>query len=243
MKYKTRRVPRKRVSIPTPLASSYGTVILPKGTKLYHISYNPLCNISPQKPFLFTTLHPSEYMMIPDTFIATIETQRDIKLLFMISAIYRLRIFSALANFYSGMTNNVALKQNTSKLETWLPTLQQEGFDGWFTSIESKSTVECAIQSDPSLLKIVGCSPNKLDWRNLKYSKDMSIIPKQWGTTYSISSLEKPITLLLNSRFKPMLEAYQEQIAEEDPRGTVLSILLENATISYFDAPVETIRW
>jgi len=38
-----------------------------------------------------------------------------------------------------------------------------------------------------------------------------------------------------------MIELYQKQITEEDPRGTAFSVLVENADISYFDAPLESV--
>ncbi len=71
----------------------------------------------------------------------------------------------------------------------------------------------------------------------------MKLVPKKWGNTYAISSLTNPIQLVLNSRFKSQIEAYQAQIAEEDPDGTAFSILLKNANISYIDAPLEEIKW
>jgi hypothetical protein len=235
---------QKKNTIPTnPLLSSYGVVILPKGTRVYHISYTPLCTVSPRKPFLFTTLHPSEWLMVPNTYIATIELQRDIKLFFMISVIKRLRLFSALPNLLSTSINNAAIKQNTSKLREWLPYLQKEGFDGWFTSIESKTTIEFAIQSDSSILKIIDCSPNQLDWKNSRYTQNNTFIPKHWGSAYSISTLENPVRFILNSRFKPMIDDYQKQVAEEDPRGTAFSLLLENANSMYIDSPVEQVKW
>lgn len=195
----------------------------------------------PSKPLVFTTLHPSEWYM-EDTYISVIELQRDVKLLFMINAIHRLRILSALNTFIEDNNLNLA-KQNSTKIQKWLPRFQEAGLDGWFTSIENKSTIEFAIRTDPSVLKILECHPIRLNWKNSWYTQDMNIIPKNWGTAYPLSSLEKPVKFILNSRFKPMIEAYQKQIAEEDPRGTAFSVLLENAEISYFDAPVEKVKW
>jgi hypothetical protein len=108
---------------------------------------------------------------------------------FMIHSIHRLRVFSALPDFLDLPFNSNLIKQNTTLLHEWLPHLQMEGFDGWFTSIENRSAVEFAIRSDPSILKIVECSPNQLDWRNSNYRRGV-FIPKSWGTVYSISTLE-----------------------------------------------------
>lgn len=222
------------------LRLSYGVVILPKGTHLYHISGEKLCTL-PNKPVLFTTLHPSEWYM-EDTYISVIELQRDVSLLFMIKAIHRLRIISAL-NDYLGIPNSNLQKQNYNKIKEWLPFFHKENLDGWFSSIENKSAVEFAIMNDINILKIVNCIPIRFNWNNSSYNKDMIIIPKQWGTEYPISSIKIPVTFILNRRYKPMIETYRKQIEDEDPRGTAFSILLENAKVIYFDSPLETIRW
>jgi hypothetical protein len=58
-----------------------------------------------------------------------------------------------------------------------------------------------------------------------------------------LDSMRSGIKLILNSRFKQQIEDYQKQVLEEDPYGTAFSVLLKNADISYFDAPIEKISW
>jgi hypothetical protein len=223
-----------------PLQSSYGTVILPRGTRLYHCSVNHLCTL-PDKPVLFMTLHPSEYY-VNDSHISVVELQRDVKLLFMVNMIYNMRIISALSNFLGRQNSNLN-KQDYENIKKWLPYLQKENLDGWFCSIENKTTIEFAIKNDPSILKIIECDKFKYSWMNSKYTNDLKIIPKNWGTKYPISALTKPVKFILNNRFRPQIENYVNMITEEEPRGTAFSILLENANITYFDAPVKNIHW
>lgn len=222
------------------LQTSYGIVKLPKGTRLYHLSTNKLCTL-PQKPILFMTLHPSEWYL-EDSYISVIELQRDITLLFMINQIYRMKIYSSLTNYLKTQNTNLA-KTDYNRIKCWIPYLQKENLEGWFSSIENKTAIEFAVLNDPLILKIVECLPIQFNWANTRYSKDMNLIPKKWGTTYPISSLTNPIHMILNRRFQPQIEAYKAQVAEEDPEGTALSILLKNASITYIDAPVDTIKW
>jgi hypothetical protein len=222
------------------IKTSYGVVNLPKGTRLYHASINKLCTL-PQKPVLFMTLHPSEWYA-EDSYISIIELQRDVSLLFMVKQIHRMRVYSSLNNYLGNQNTNLA-KMSYERIKCWLPYLEKEGLDGWFSSIENKTAIEFAIFNDPSILNLVDCTPIQFNWTNANYNTNMKLVPKMWGNIYTISSLTKPIQLILNIRFKPQIEAYQEQIAEEDPEGTAFSILLKNANIQYVDAPLEEIKW
>lgn len=223
------------------LRTSYGIIKLPMGTRLYHLSTNKLCSLPQTKPVIFMTLHPSEWYSY-DSFISVVELQRDVALLFMVKQIHRMRIYSSL-NEYLGNQNTNLAKTDYDKIKCWLPYLRKENLDGWFSSIENKTAIEFAIRNDSSLLKIIDCLPIQFNWANTNYSTNMNLIPKRWGVTYPISSLTNPIHMVLHRRFEPQIEAYKQQIAEEDPEGTALSILLKNAYITYIDAPIESIKW
>jgi hypothetical protein len=222
------------------LKTSYGVVILPKGTRLYHLSTNKLCSL-PQKPVLFMTLHPSEWY-IEDSHISVVELQREVSLLFMVKYINRLRIYSSLNNYLGNQNTNLA-KMNYENIKCWLPFLKKENLDGWFSSIENKTAIEFAILNDPSVLKIIECLPIKFNWNNTSYNSNMELVPKKWGSKYPISSLTDPIKMIINSRFKEQIENYQIQIKEQDPDGTAFAVLLKNAEITYIDAHLDTIKW
>lgn len=228
------------------LLSSYGSVTLPKGMKLYHACANKLCTL-PAKPVLFLTLHPSEWYM-EDAHIAVIELQRDITLLFMIKDIIQMRILSSLNDFLGKPNSNLA-KMNYENVKKWLPNLQNEGFDGWMSSIENKTAIEFAVINDPSVLKIVDCLPIQYNWSNstINYNSTentSTFTLKNWGTVYPLYSRTHPIQLHIHERFRDKINAYKKKVQDEDPLGTAFSVLLENASITYFDGEVDkSIRW
>lgn len=222
------------------LRSSYGVLTLQKGTRLYHASSNALCTL-PDKPVLFLTLHPSEWYM-EDSHISVIELQRDVSLLFMVKLIHNMRVYSALNDFIGQKNSNLA-KMDYENIKMWLPDLQKEYLDGWFSSIENKTSVEFAIFNDPTLLKLINCIPIQYNWTNSTYTNDMNLVPKKWGTLFPITTYVLPVHLELNSRFKSQIQAYINRVKEEDPLSTAFSHLLENAVISYFDAPQEVFTW
>jgi hypothetical protein len=236
-----RRYTRKYHKKPTPLRSSYGIIKLPKGTRLYHVSSSEHCTLPSQeyKPILFLTLHPSEWY-VENAYVSTIELQSDIDILFMVQSIRQMRIFSSL-NIFLGKNGSNLAKMNTENIRQWVPLLQKENLNGWFSSIENKTGVEFAIMNDPRILNIVECKPLRYNWTNSSYNE--TLIPKNWGTTYPVSTIIKPVTIVLNSRFKEQIDAYIKYVYEEDRGGTAFSLLLENANIIYFDAPLEEIRW
>jgi len=221
------------------LRTSYGTVRVPKGSILYHATTSNTC-ILPDKPMLFTTLHPSDWYA-EDIYISVIELQRDIELLFMVSLIHKTRIFSSL-NKYLGENNTNLAKMNYGRIKSWLPFLQSEKLDGWFSSIENGYAIELALIHDPTILKILECNPIRYNWTNSKYVNN-SITPKHWGSVYPLSATTIPFQLVLNERYRTQIENYKKLIASEEPLSTTLSIILENADINYFEGAVDDIKW
>jgi hypothetical protein len=243
---RTRKVIRSKLSSTRKrmasggLRTSYGTVTLPKGLRLYHASTSSLCKL-PKKPVLFLTLHPSEWHY-EDAYISVVELVREVNLLFMIKYIHQLRILSALNEFLEEPHNNMA-KTNYDNIQKWIPSMQKESLDGWLSSIENRTAIEFAIINDPSILRLVECNPIKFNWTNTNYNKDMILVPKKWGTTYAIHTNAMPLQMHLHKRFRPQIEAYKKKVEEEDPDGTALSLLLKNATVTYFDGPIDKISW
>jgi hypothetical protein len=218
------------------LSKSYGRVILPKGTILYHASTNELC-VLPMKPVLFTTLHPSEWYY-ENAYISVLELQKDIELLFMVKLIIGFRVISALNDYLDKENSNLA-KMDYRRIEQWLPYMKKERFDGWFSSIENKTAIEIAIINDSSLIKIVNCEPLIYNWTNSTYNNN-TLIQKKWGSKYPINQTAK---FKIHTRFKPQIENYLRKIKEEDPQSTALSKLLQNSIIEYVDAPIYSVKW
>lgn len=233
------RKSRKIIGGNNSLTNSYGTVTFKKGTILYHSSYKEVCSI-PKKPMIFLTLHPSEWYGATTKYVTSIELQRDINVLFMIKQIRYTRIFSALNAF----TGNNLSKMKNENLEKYVPYLQKENLDGWFSTIENGPTVEVAVINTPGIFKIIDCSPIEYNWKNTNYDNNGEMIPKSWGTTYPITTLGLPVKMNLHQRFKPLIENYIEFISNEEPESTAFSVMLKNAEITYFDNSINnTIKW
>lgn len=66
------------------LRKSYGEVIIPKGTKLYHSHDDNTFFINNNKEILFTTFDPHDW---PKKYITVIILKRDISVLFMVKSI------------------------------------------------------------------------------------------------------------------------------------------------------------
>jgi hypothetical protein len=201
--------------------NSIGTVVLPKGTVLYLICAPTRVSSRLARPMMFLTLHPSEWCRTSEDIVTTIELQRDVSLLCMIN-LRGTRIVST-----SFLKHPFAL--NDEELLRYTENLKKEGLDGWF------STMVGLIQ-DPSIYTIRSSERLQWSWRNITIHND-SIVPKDWGTVYALSTRTIPATLTINTRFEPRIRQYMEDMALEDPGGTTFAVLLENATIRYIDVP------
>lgn len=231
---------RSSQRIMSPLRSSYGYIILPKGMHLYNVGIKSRCEL-PKKTIIFTTYHPSEWYF-DDAFVSVIELQRDVELLFMIDIIRNMRIYSALNSLLDKNNSNL-MKMKSDNCTMWTQYLQEENLDGWFTTIENKSPVEFAIHNDPSILKLISCEPLQRNWTNSYYSrKNGMLIPKDWGTIYPVYT-EKSIQFIIPKRYEIMLETYKTQVQEQDTNGTALYLLLKNGKITYTNEPFTKIQW
>ncbi len=157
----------------------------------------------------------------------------------MINEIRNVRVYSSL-NLLCG--NNLA-KTNCDNLSKFVEYLKYENFDGWMSSIENGTAVEVALINDPALFTIKSVEPLEFNWKNANYNNSGELVPKNWGSKYTISSKTYPILLDVHIRFKTRIEKYVETIARNEPFGTALSIILDNAYIKYHDGNIHNIKW
>lgn len=212
------------------LRKSFGEMILPKGTILYHTSQNPFTQ-KLDKPMFFLTFHPSEYIRNYNEYVTRVILNKDVSLFFMIGFIRGLRIFPLLQRLVNNPDKNLA-KQKNSNLNCFVKYLKEDSFDGWFSTIEGKTNVEVALINDSTLYSIIDSNKPTWDWENSYYNNnDDTIIPKKWGTTYPIST--QNIKLKINLKYKLMIEKYLEN--DEDPNGNTFQIILQNAAIEYIE--------
>jgi hypothetical protein len=224
------------------LKNLYGKVILKKDSILYHTS-EEIFNYKPEKPMLFCTFHPSEYDGIND-YITYVRLKKNVILLFMIDRFRKTYIFSSLNAFTNHPNLNLA-KKNDNNLKSFVKELKKKKFNGWFTSIENKSTVEVALINNNSLFEIIKTEELTRNWRNGNNLNNV-ITTKNWGTKYPICSIKYPIVFKINSRFQQFIENYINYgLKSKFPNEHVLQVILQNAKIYYhlnkFDGKIEWI--
>lgn len=224
------------------LRNVYGEMILQKGSILYHTS-SEIFNIKneTEKPFLFCTFHPSEWGSF-DEYITPIFLKKDVSLLFMIQYINKKCIFSALNTFINHPNANLAKRHNI-QLTFFSKKLKEEKFDGWFCSIENKTSVEVAILNNNNLFKPLKTELLHQNWNNGTI-KNNNITLKNWGNKFSVCTVSQPAILQLNEKYKELLEEYiKHGINSKLPYEHVFQLILYNAIIYYHKSQNKEIRW
>jgi len=223
------------------LKNLYGKVILQKDSILYHTS-EEIFNNKLEKPMLFCTFHPSEYDGIND-YVTYIKLKKNITLLFMIENFRKTFIFSSLNKFSNHPNLNLA-KKNDNNLKSYVKELKKENFDGWFTSIENKSSIEVAIINDNSLFEPIKTEEFTRNWRNGNNLNNF-ITTKNWGKKYSICSIEYPLTFKINNKFQQLIEDYINYgLKSKFPYEHVFQVILQNAKIYYHESKFDgKITW
>jgi hypothetical protein len=215
------------------LKNLYGEVILQKDSILYHTS-EEIFNNNPEKPMLFCTFHPSEYCGIND-YVTYIKLKKNITLLFMIENFRKTFIFSSL-NIFSNHPNLNLSKKNDNNLKSYVKELKKENFNGWFTSIENKSSIEVALINDNSLFEVIKTEEFSRNFRNGNNLNNI-ITKKNWGKKYPICSIEYPLTFNINNKFKKLLEDYINYgLKSKFPYEHVFQVILENTKIYYHES-------
>lgn len=239
-KYKISRTHTRKTPRIQPLRKVFGEIILKKGCVLYHTSQEPF-TYRANKPMLFCVFHPSEWEHI-NNYVTRIELRRDISLLFMIDSFKKTHVLSALNGLINKPGLNLA-KMFDGNLAYYSIKLREERFDGWFSSIENKGSVEIALLDDPSVFSYQSSETLKRNWRNSNNLNNI-ITPKNWGKLYPICTLKQPAVMNIHERFRAPIESYMENNKNSDfPNDFIFQILLSNATISYHMSPVVFKHW
>ena len=97
--------------------------------------------------------------------------------------------------------------------------------------------------NDSNIFEPIKTEKLKKNWRNGYFDKDEKKL-KIWGEKYKICTIEKPIILFLNDRYKIMIEEYKQyEIKTGYFKDFVFQVLLDNATIYYHKEDLEKIIW
>jgi len=222
----------------TPLRRSYGEVLLQKGTILYHSSYTPIVS-NPLKPMLFTTFHPSDWH---GKYVSEIRLKKDVSLFFMVDTFVNVRVLPLLQKLVLPQGNNL-VKMYDTKLKCFVDHLKEEHFHGWLSTIEGGTTIEVSLLNSPEIFEIVSCEKSTENWSDSYYNTEDKLVEKNFGKRYAIGTMTMPAKFILNSRYKSILEEYRTNAERINPNGFTLSIVLSNASITYFEAQKKLITW
>ena len=219
------------------IIKNYGIVILKKDSILYHTSSEKnLSNISEKdKFFLFCSFHPSEYGA-NSNYVHFIRLKQDVKLFFMIDNIRNNNLVFLDSSFkYFFERNKINLSFiNKNKQLKFIYILKTRKFNGWFSSINDTSVnIEIALFNDKSLYDFVETRELILDWNN--WNGKTKYLDTWY--TYKITTLNKPITLIINDKYKNNINKLIEKIfinSKLKPK-TIFDIIIHNANILYFN--------
>lgn len=227
------------------MRKSYGEMIIPKNTILYHTSEEKFeyKNMN-EKAMLFCVFHPSE-LNYRDEFVTFIKLKKDISLLFMIEGCKNCKILSSLLLFTNHLSFNLA-KRNNNQLLSYVDELKKEDFSGWFSSIDDRAAVEVALINDLSIFEAIKTDELKPYWKRGHYSYiTESIILKDWRLhKYIFSNIENPVYLNIHIKFKNIIEEYKKnEINSGHLREYAFQVLLDHAIITYHEGDFEKIEW
>lgn len=221
-------------------------MIIKKGTTLYHTSDNQFM-INNDKPMLFLTFHPSEFIKRNDCYITKIILHKDVSLLFMIDRIlHRADIHSALRKLINFKLHQ--FRKQDRHLVFYKGYLEKENFDGWFSSIGDYFEIEIALINNPDNFSVLSSDKLIRDWKNPVITMEGTLLlAKNWGSNYAISTIKLPATLNIRDSYKEMLEKYVTN-SDTDTDGAAFHIILKNAIFNYFvgtvdDTASSKIRW
>lgn len=215
------------------LRDIFGEMILKKGTILYHISTN-IFTANSDKHMLFLTFHPSDYIQTYDSYVTQILLNKDIAVLFMITGItWNLRVLSALGKLTGQTGGRHRFRKKDTNLIHYKKYLEDEEFDGWFSSINDDFETEIAIINNSDIYTVLSCEKLNADWKRPRTDRDgIYLKSMNWGSKYNISTMNFPIQLNINYNYKNMIEKTIECI-DKDSTGIPFLIVLKNAEIIY----------
>lgn len=178
---------------------------------------------------LFCTFHPSEYTGY-NKYLHYIKLKRDISLLFMINYIDEIKIYSSLNDIIDHPNKNLA-KKHDYVLKILIEDFKKENFDGWFSSIENKATVEVALNNYKDIYEVIDTKILKQNWNNGRYKGDNNeiIIRKDWGNI-KIFTIKMPVILNIKKKYKKMIKKYKDyEISSKFTSEYIFQIILDHA--------------
>ena len=145
---------------------------------------------------------------------------------------FNIRVHSSFYNFFKNDKKNL-LKINNNKINKFVNKLNNAKFDGWFSSIEDKIGVEVALLNNKDLFEIETVNNFNSNW-NYKIENNNEYI--NFGKKYKIYSLQYPLILIINIKFKINIDKFIKRISSTKfIPSSIIEIILKNANIIYFN--------
>jgi hypothetical protein len=241
MRYKS-KTKKNRKLFGGSLREFYGEMILKKNTILYHSDDNKF-SIKPEKPMLFLTFHPRDWQ---GKYTTRIKLRRDISLFFMVNPdVSWGSSISPLLNTLTKKKGRNLNKQLNSNLKCYIPYLINENFDGWFSTIEGRTTVEIALINNLDSYDIISSelhNNTNYEYGGYNHNNNTLFIPAKYGDKYPIHTEVFPIKLILNYRYKEFINSYKEHSIQSHYEFP-FQIVLKNAEIEYVKKEYNDIFW
>ncbi len=195
--------------------TSHGYIYLPAGARLYMATRQPVDRL-PDSHVVHLALHPFDcYYMYATTYISVITLVKSIKVRFMVNAIKGYTIYNTLRG------------SRTYDVE------QLGDCEGWFTTGSMRYKGAFVIVNRPDVVRFESCGLMVDDWA---YSRmvDGQCVPAEWGSTYPIACRVMRFRCEFEEGLRGFIEDFLKFLADEDPGGLTLGILLESAEVVYY---------
>jgi hypothetical protein len=114
--------------------------------------------------------------------------------------------------------------------------LLKEDFDGWFSSIENRTTIEVALINKLNTYEIISKESLLNNFSNLlnHNNRNNLLENKKWGILYKISSIDYPLIFNINERYKEKIKEYLDYCSKFGfINDFVFQVILGNAIINY----------
>lgn len=114
--------------------------------------------------------------------------------------------------------------------------LLKEDLDGWFLSIENRTTIEVALINKLDTYEIISKESLLNNFSNLlnRNNRNNLLANKKWGILFNISSIDYPLIFNINERYKEKIKEYLDYCSKFGfINDFVFQVILGNSIINY----------
>ncbi len=232
------------------MEETYGKLVLPKGSILYHTSKNPFETKSEETfPMLFCVFHPSDY---ENNFVTKIVLKKDISLFFAIDFVREIidkKKISTPINVMKKITKSDFFIKYVEFVKNYLSffsnELKKNNFDGWVGLPKIGFFVEVCLINNEDIFEVLSSEHLIVDYQKESINfQTKEILQKNWGQQYSICFEKINIKLCLNIRYEKRINLYKKNMKKKKfKHSNTLELLIENSEITYHNGNFCMIEW